>query len=92
MGHEKDLLFYFSRSKMKIPVDCLVLKPNIPAGMDWSVIGHFVMIFRKTAQPCDPPIIVKPVGDNLWRVMDGRHRFFAAVIAGRSEIEAEVEL
>ena len=77
---------------MNIPVNKLVLRKNIPAGMDWCVIGHFVMIFRKTSQPCDPPIKVRKLKNGYWKVMDGRHRFFAAVIAGRTEIDAELDL
>lgn len=76
---------------MKIPLHTIVLRPNIPAGMDWSVIGHFVSIFRKYSKPCDPPVLVSPMENGLWRLVDGKHRFFASVIAGRTEIEAEID-
>ena len=77
---------------MKVPLNKLVLRKPVSAGMDLAVIGHFVMIFRKSTLPCDPPILVRRLKNGHWKVMDGRHRFFAAVIAGRTEIEAVEEV
>jgi len=71
-----------------IPLHRILMPPNMPAGMDWSVIGHFVMLLRKLPQPVDPPIEVEAEGD-YWRIKDGRHRFVAANIAGRTVIDAE---
>lgn len=73
-----------------LPLDALLFGPNVPAGMDWSVIGLWVCRLRKTAAPVDPPIIVTPVseGPRIWRVHDGRHRTMAAIIAGRTHIDA----
>ena len=74
---------------MLVPLDRVLFGASPPAGMDLSVIGHWVMIFRKTAQPCDPPIQITVEGA-YWRVHDGRHRVFGAIIAGRSNIEAQL--
>jgi hypothetical protein len=71
-----------------IPLDRLLMPPNMPAGMDWAVIGLWVAKFRKTPQPCDPPILVTAEG-RYWRIRDGRHRVTAALISGRTYIEAE---
>jgi hypothetical protein len=74
--------------ELSIALDRLLFLPNMPAGMDWAVIGLHVCHFRKTAAPCDPPIVVEPIGDTgLYRVLDGRHRTIAAYIAGRTHIE-----
>ncbi len=75
---------------MRLPLDSLLFGPNVPAGMDWSVIGMWVCRLRKTAEPCDPPIAVTPHPQcaGVWRVCDGRHRVIAAIVAGRTHIEA----
>ncbi len=73
-----------------LPLDSLLFGPNVPAGMDWSVIGLWVCRLRKTAEPVDPPIEVTPDCDSprVWRVHDGRHRTIAAIMAGRTHIQA----
>jgi hypothetical protein len=76
----------------RIPLDRLLFLPNVPAGMDWAVIGLWEVRFRKTTEPCDPPVTVFPVdGTDFYRVADGRHRVIAAYIAGREAIEAVIE-
>lgn len=73
-------------AKGRIPLDRLVWLGNVPAGMDWSVIGYWACQFRKSGEQ-GPPILVVPIGDTgLYRVTDGRHRTAAAYIAGRTEI------
>lgn len=72
---------------MLVPLEQLLMPPNMPAGMDWAVIGLWVCRLRKTPQPCDPPIVVRAEGD-YWRIVDGRHRTVASHIAGRTHIEA----
>lgn len=72
---------------MLIPLDQVLFGTNPPAGLDWSVVGHWAMVFRKSAEPCDPPIQVTREG-NYWRVTDGRHRVVGALFAGRSHIDA----
>jgi hypothetical protein len=75
----------------RVPVSALLLLPNIPAGMDLAVVGGLVALMRKTAQD-PPPIDVRPVADGLWLVLDGRHRYFGAVIAGRPDVLARREV
>ena len=76
---------------MLVPLDRLLFPPNMPAGMDWAVVGLWVVKFRKTPQPCDPPILVRSAGAGLYRIVDGRHRTVAALLSGRTHIDAEVE-
>jgi hypothetical protein len=71
----------------RVPVSRLLLLPNIPAGMDFGVIGGLLKRMRTTADDWDP-ILVRPEPGELWRVIDGRHRYFAAVIAGRPDVLA----
>lgn len=73
---------------MLIPLHQLHFGPNVPAGMDWSVIGMHHVYLRKTSEPCNPPILVTPCTCQHWCVTDGRHRTVASYIAGRSSIEA----
>lgn len=74
-----------------VPLHNLVFKPNMPAGLDWAVIGMWVVRFRKTPQPCDPPIEISHISETeFWRIEDGRHRVVAAMIAGRTHIDAVV--
>lgn len=69
-----------------VSLDRLVFLGNVPAGMDWSVIGYWSCQFRKSGEQ-GPPVLVVPIGTTgLLRVTDGRHRIFAAYIAGRTHI------
>ncbi len=72
-----------------IPLNMVLFGVSPPAGMDLAVIGHYQMIARKTASPCEPPIQVTSEGD-YWRVHDGRHRTIGWIAGGRSLIEAEL--
>lgn len=72
----------------RIRVDRLLLLPNVPAGMNPLVIMSLTYMMRGTHND-PPPIQVRKEG-RLWRIIDGRHRYFAAVIAGRHNILAEV--
>lgn len=76
---------------MLIPVHNLLIKPNMPAGMDWSVIGHFAMHMRKSAAPIDPAIDVERLDCGHYLIHEGRHRYFGSVIAGRTHIDATEE-
>lgn len=73
----------------RIPIERLRLLPNIPAGMCPYTLLGLVPKLRKTDQDHDP-ILVRGDGDG-WRILDGRHRFVASVIAGRPDILAEQE-
>lgn len=76
--------------RMRIPVNRLLFLPNIPAGMNPLVLMSLVYMLRSTAE--DPaPILVRKDGEN-YRVLDGRHRAMGAIVAGRPDVLAELEL
>jgi hypothetical protein len=58
---------------VEIRLDRLLFPRPVPAGLDWAVLGLWVCRQRKTADPVDPPIVVRPEGD-YFRIVDGRHR------------------
>ena len=74
---------------MKIPLSKLLVGENPPAGMNPFTFMTWAGFFRRTAEPCKPPILVTPEGD-LFRIHDGRHRYVGALVAGRTEIDAEI--
>jgi hypothetical protein len=75
---------------VEIRLDRLLFPRPVPAGLDWAVLGLWVCHQRKTADPVDPPIVVRPEAD-YYRIVDGRHRAIAAIASGRDAIAAIVE-
>lgn len=75
---------------MRVRIEDCLLKPNIPAGMNLAIVAVLVPRLRKTAKDWEPITVVREGA--FWRIMDGRHRFFASVIAGRPDILAIEEL
>ncbi len=82
-------------AEFRVPLHLLRVKVPVTAGMDPCVLLGMVPILRKTTQDL-PPILVddlctpqNPCGS--WRAQDGRHRFFAHVIAGRHDIAARLD-
>jgi hypothetical protein len=74
---------------IRIPIERLHLKKPVTAGMDPCVLLGLVPKLRKTTEDWDPILVREHVGG--WEIQDGRHRFFASVIAGRPDILAEIE-
>lgn len=72
-----------------IRVDKILVKPNIPAGMNPLVVMSLVLMYRSSAEHTEP-IVVRKEG-KFYRVLDGRHRFLASIIAGRRRIKAVVD-
>jgi hypothetical protein len=75
---------------VRIPVDRLLLKPAVSAGMSPFVLLSLAHLFRTTTEDADP-ITVTALDGGLYRVDDGRHRYFASVIAGRPDVLATLE-
>lgn len=75
---------------MRVRLEDLRLPPNVPAGMNFLLLGHFAYQLRATTEDLDP-ITVERLADGSFRITDGRHRAVAALIAGRPDVPAVVE-
>lgn len=74
---------------IRVPVDRLRFKAPIAAGMNPFTLLGMVPLLRNTSQDHDPILVSPPCptcGDRV--VLDGRHRWVAAVMAGRSDVLA----
>jgi ParB-like chromosome segregation protein Spo0J len=58
--------------------------------MDGLTVMALVKKLRTSLEDWDP-VLVRREGDH-WLLLDGRHRFFAAVIAGRPDVLAVIEI
>jgi len=76
---------------LRIPVERILLPPNVPAGCNFNLIRFFAYQMRSSHWEPDPALTVRPHGETgLFMVEDGRHRFLGAVIAGRPDVLAHV--
>jgi hypothetical protein len=74
------------------PIDRLVLKEPVPAGLDPYRLLSLVPLLRDSVKDHDP-ILIRPIGGTgFFRVEDGRHRMVASVMAGRTHVLAELDI
>ena len=73
----------------RVRVENLRLPANVPAGMNPLVLLSLAYRLRSSTEDVEP-ITVRATSDNVFQVVDGRHRFVAHVIAGRSEVLCRV--
>ena len=73
----------------RCPIANIKLRKPVPCGMDPYTLMALVPLMRTTTEDHEP-VLVRDEGDS-WRLIDGRHRFFAAVIGGRTDILAVVD-
>lgn len=77
---------------MRVRVERLVMRANVPAGCNPLLLMSLAYVNRATSDDHGGPIVVRPIEDTgLYRVIDGRHRFLAAVIAGRPDVACQLE-
>jgi hypothetical protein len=76
---------------VRVPLSRLLLKDNIPAGMNFMLLGAFAIRYRSSSEDLDPALI-REAGDGLYRILDGRHRFVASLIAGRPDLLCALEV
>lgn len=77
-----------SDGAIRIPLHHLRVPPNVPAGLSpWTLmaIAHEI---RCTGLDVREPILVRCLGPDDWRIVDGRHRFCASIMAGVRDILA----
>jgi len=77
-------------STWHVPLEQLLVKEPVSAGMNLAVVQELVPFYRSTTEDTTP-IIVRRERQG-WRVMDGRHRFISSLIAGRPSVLASEEL
>jgi hypothetical protein len=77
------------RKLVRIPVEKLLYKPNAPSGMNPLVVMSLTYFYRSNVLDTTP-IVVRREGDN-YRILDGRHRAVGSMIAGRTDVLAEIE-
>jgi hypothetical protein len=75
---------------VEVRIEDLRLPPNVPAGMNYLLLGFFAYQLRATNKSLEP-ILVERVGDGSFRITDGRHRAIAALIAGRPSVDAVIQ-
>lgn len=73
----------------RIRVDQILLPKPVPAGLNAYVLMSLAYLFRATSEDVEPITVARE--GRLYRVVDGRHRYLASVIAGRSRVLAEIE-
>lgn len=74
---------------IRVPVELLRFKVPIAAGMNPYTLMGMVPLLRGSAEDHDPILVTTACPDCGTRtVLDGRHRWIAAVIAGRHDILA----
>lgn len=81
-----------SPSTIRVPITKLRFKVPIAAGMSPFTLLGLVPALRDRNEDHDPILVSPPCptcGDRI--VLDGRHRWIASVMAGRSDILAEEE-
>lgn len=74
-----------------VPIDRLVLKEPVPAGLDPYRLLSLVPLLRDSTKDHDP-ILIRPLRSGFFRIVDGRHRVIAAVMAGRTHVLAELDV
>lgn len=79
---------------MRVRVEQVRVSANVPAGMNVLVLMSLTYMLRGTTE--DPqPVQVRRDGTDqsgqpLYTIIDGRHRYMAAVVAGRHDVLVEV--
>ena len=68
----------------------LVLRPNLPAGLNPLRVMAIADRLRNGGFEVCPPIVVYRLDGGYWFVDDGRHRVLGSWIAGRRDIRSKV--
>lgn len=71
----------------RVRIENLRFGANVPAGMNPYVTMSLAYELRSTTNDPDP-VEVTVCPDGTWRIVDGRHRAVAAMMAGRPDVLA----
>jgi hypothetical protein len=72
-----------------VPIERLLWPDPVVAGMNYLVVASLTYFYRGGNEDADP-ITVRAEGA-YWRIVDGRHRAVASMMAGRKTVLAVVE-
>ena len=74
----------------RVPLHHLVLLEAVPCGMDFGEVGGKLKLLRTTTEDEHPVTVRRREGlpAPYWELVDGRHRFVAALVAGRHDLLA----
>jgi hypothetical protein len=75
---------------MLVPIETLLFKEPVTAGMDIYTLATLTRLYRNSNEHTTP-ITIRRETDETWRIMDGRHRVVASMMAGRKHILATEE-
>lgn len=73
----------------RVRLEHLVVKPNVPCGMDYGALGGPALKMARTTTEDDVPARVRRrpgLPAPYYELTDGRHRFLRALIAGRTDL------
>jgi hypothetical protein len=82
MSEQRDRTF-------RVRIEHLVLRANVPRGMNYARLGGDLLCDLRGRLDDEKPTLVRRrpgLPSPYWEVLDGRHRFFRAVIAGRPDL------
>ena len=72
-------------SPFRVPIEHVRLPRNVAAGCNFLKIGAYAHLLRGTTEDLEPVVVAFEAKES-WRLVDGRHRYLAAVIAGRPDV------
>lgn len=73
----------------RVRVEHLLIRANVPRGMNYARLGGDTLCWLRGSVEDEPPVQVRRrrgLPEPYWEVLDGRHRYFRAVIAGRPDV------
>jgi hypothetical protein len=73
----------------RVRIEHLVLRANVSSGMNYVRLGGETLIWLRGSTDDEEPVLVRRrpgLPPPFWEILDGRHRFFRAVIAGRPDL------
>lgn len=75
---------------IRVPLQFLRIKANVAAGLNPLVLYSLAHFMRSTTDD-PPPAVVRQNADEDYTILDGRHRYVAAIVAGRADLLCAVQ-
>jgi len=69
----------------RVELKDLSIRKNVVVGCNFLTIASLVQMMKGTTE--DPkPAIIRRKKNGGWEILDGRHRYTSAIIAGRNDL------